>query len=157
MAATPQHVLASAFGSHLIDFDAAAAAAACKLPIAYIGAEVPMANLSKFREFCPHLKVGQTLGCGHFSTLLVPEQVKFGGGAKEIICSTGHCRCQETYHQAHQQIDIFRRFQTPVGDGEASSMSEVGGRAEVARQGDEFRCCRVGPGNFTPSPSQNRT
>src|SRR5258708_31134258 len=37
MAATPQHVLASAFGSHLIDFDAAAAAAACKLPIAYIG------------------------------------------------------------------------------------------------------------------------
>src|SRR5258708_7430943 len=75
MAATPQHVLASAFGSHLIDFDAAAATAACKLPIAYIGAEVPMANLSKFREFCPHLKVGQTLGCGHFSTLLVPEQV----------------------------------------------------------------------------------
>jgi hypothetical protein len=51
---TPQHVLASAFGSHLIDFDAAAAA--CKLPIAYIGAVVPMANLSKFREFCPHLK-----------------------------------------------------------------------------------------------------
>jgi hypothetical protein len=72
---TPQHVLASAFGSHLIDFDAAAAAAACKLPIAYIGAVVPMANLSKFREFCPHLKVGQTLGSGHFSTLLVPEQV----------------------------------------------------------------------------------
>jgi pimeloyl-ACP methyl ester carboxylesterase len=72
---TPQHVLASAFGSHLIDFDAAAAAAACKLPIAYIGAVVPMANLSKFREFCPHLKVGQILGSGHFSTLLAPEQV----------------------------------------------------------------------------------
>jgi hypothetical protein len=34
-----------------------------------------MANLSKFREFCPHLKVGQTFGSGHFSTLLVPEQV----------------------------------------------------------------------------------
>jgi hypothetical protein len=61
MAATPQHVLASAFGSHLIDFDAAAAAAACKLPIAYIGAEAPMANLSKFREFCPHLKVGPVI------------------------------------------------------------------------------------------------
>ena len=68
MAATPQHVLASAFGSHLIDFDAAAAAAACKLPIAYIGAVVPMANLSKFREFCPHLKVGQTFGSGHCPT-----------------------------------------------------------------------------------------
>src|SRR5258706_7509085 len=40
-----------------------------------LGAVVPMANLSKLREFCPHLQAGQIFGSGHFSTLLAPEQV----------------------------------------------------------------------------------
>jgi pimeloyl-ACP methyl ester carboxylesterase len=75
LGATPQHVLASSFASHLIDYDAASAAAACKVPAAYIGAEVPGTDISKFRDLCPQLKVGQTVGSGHFSPLLVPEQI----------------------------------------------------------------------------------
>lgn len=73
--ATPQRVLASALDSHLIDYDATAAATACHLPVAYIGAEATMANLPRFRELCPQLRVGQTLGSGHFSRLHVPEQI----------------------------------------------------------------------------------
>ncbi len=75
LGSTPQHVLAPAFASHLIDFDATSAAAACRVPIAYIGAERLVADISKFRELCPQLKVGQTVGSGHFSPLLVPEQI----------------------------------------------------------------------------------
>jgi pimeloyl-ACP methyl ester carboxylesterase len=73
--AVPQHVLASAYRGHLIDYDAAWAAKNCRIPVAYIGADTPLGDTSKFRELCPHLKVGQTLASGHFSTLLVPDQV----------------------------------------------------------------------------------
>jgi pimeloyl-ACP methyl ester carboxylesterase len=72
---TPQHVLASAFAGHLIDYDATSAATACTIPIAYIGAETAGADISRFRELCPRLKVGQTVGSGHYSPLLVPEQI----------------------------------------------------------------------------------
>jgi hypothetical protein len=73
--ATPQHVLAPSFASHLIDYDEVFAAAACRIPIAYIGAETAGADLSRFRELCPSLKVGQTMGSGHFSPLQVPGQI----------------------------------------------------------------------------------
>ena len=75
MAATQQRVLASAFTDHLINYDATFAATACRTPIAYIGAEIARADLPRYRHLCPHLKVGQTLGSGHFSTLLVPDQI----------------------------------------------------------------------------------
>jgi pimeloyl-ACP methyl ester carboxylesterase len=75
MEVTPQHVLSSSFADHLIKYDAAVAATACGIPIAYIGAEVPKADVPKFRQLCPHLRVGQILGAGHFATLLVPEQI----------------------------------------------------------------------------------
>jgi pimeloyl-ACP methyl ester carboxylesterase len=73
--ATPQHVLASSFSSHLVDYDAAGAASNCRLPVAYIGAETPLGNTSKFGELSPQLKVGRVLGAGHFVTILVPDQV----------------------------------------------------------------------------------
>jgi pimeloyl-ACP methyl ester carboxylesterase len=75
LAATPRHVLVSSFASALIDYDAAAAAAACRVPIAYIGAEATLTDLSRFKQLCPQLKVAQTLGSGHFSPLIVPEQI----------------------------------------------------------------------------------
>jgi hypothetical protein len=75
MEATPQHVLSSSFTDHLIKYDAAVAATACRTPIAYIGAEVPKADLPKFKQLCPQLRVGQILGAGHFATLLVPKQI----------------------------------------------------------------------------------
>ncbi len=36
-------------------------------------------------------------------------------------------------------------------------MSVVGDQAEVIFGRPDVSLCRVGPGNFTPSPSQNRT
>jgi hypothetical protein len=36
-------------------------------------------------------------------------------------------------------------------------MSVTGGEAEVGLRVRQVSFCRVGPGNFTPSPSQNRT
>jgi pimeloyl-ACP methyl ester carboxylesterase len=72
---TQQHVLASAFASHLTDYDAAEAISACRVPIAYIGAATPMVDLDRFRAACPRLMTAQTLGSGHFSPLEVPDQI----------------------------------------------------------------------------------
>jgi hypothetical protein len=46
-----------------------------RVPVAYIGAEVAMADLPRFRTLCPQLITAQTLGSGHFSTLEMPDQV----------------------------------------------------------------------------------
>ncbi len=75
LAATPRHVLASAFANHTVDYDASAAAAACRVPVAYIGAASPLGDAGRFKALCPHLIVGQTVGSGHFSPLLVPHQI----------------------------------------------------------------------------------
>jgi hypothetical protein len=75
MEATPQHVLSTSFADHLIQYDPMVAAKACRIPIAYIGAEVPKADVPKFQQFCSHLRVGQIVGAGHFAMLLVPEQI----------------------------------------------------------------------------------
>jgi hypothetical protein len=32
-------------------------------------------TLARFKQLCPQLKVAQTLGSGHFSPLIVPEQI----------------------------------------------------------------------------------
>jgi pimeloyl-ACP methyl ester carboxylesterase len=86
MTATPQHVLASAFLHHLIVYDVATAAKACRLPAAYIGTENTPVNLPKLRELCPQLEVAQTLGCGRFSPLLVPDQINAMLHAFERTC-----------------------------------------------------------------------
>ena len=74
-AKTPQHVLASSFPNHLTEYDASAAIKPCRVPIAYIGAASPMADVNRFRELRPDLIVGQTIGSGHFSPLLAPDQI----------------------------------------------------------------------------------
>jgi len=71
----PQHVLLSALQQHLEAHDFARAAASCSVPVAYIGAARPLADLAKLKQLIPHLRTGQTLGAGHFAPWLVPEQV----------------------------------------------------------------------------------
>jgi pimeloyl-ACP methyl ester carboxylesterase len=71
----PQHVVASAFTNHVTDHDATPAAAGCHVPIAYIGAAIPMADLIQFRSLTAHLLTAHTLGSGHFSPLFVPDQI----------------------------------------------------------------------------------
>jgi pimeloyl-ACP methyl ester carboxylesterase len=72
---TPQHVVASAWENGFFGYDTAAAAAACKVPVLYIDAGTPNTDLPRFRELCPGLVTGKTVGSGHFVHLEVPEQV----------------------------------------------------------------------------------
>ena len=71
----PQHVLLSALQEHMERHDFAKAAASCSVPVAYIGASVALANLEQLKQLIPDIRSGQTLGSGHFSPWLVPEQV----------------------------------------------------------------------------------
>jgi pimeloyl-ACP methyl ester carboxylesterase len=89
MASTPQYVVAATFKAHALEHDTASAVAACRVPIAYIGAEAPMADVFRLRELCAQLKVGQTLGAGHFSTLLAPDQINaMLGGFAHAYCDS---------------------------------------------------------------------
>jgi pimeloyl-ACP methyl ester carboxylesterase len=71
----PQYVLTSTLKNHLIEYDSTPAAAGCRVPAAYIGAAVPIANLEEFQSLTPQLVIARTLGSGHFSPLFVPEQI----------------------------------------------------------------------------------
>ena len=65
----------SAFQNHLIDYDASEFAAACKVPVAYIAATNPMADLARFRSLCPQLVTSQVMQAGHFAPLVAPDQI----------------------------------------------------------------------------------
>ncbi len=75
---TPQHVAVSTF-VNLAAYDATNAAEACKVPVAYLSAGVPMvemmSDLEHLRILCPQLVVAKTFGAGHFSPLEVPDQI----------------------------------------------------------------------------------
>ena len=70
-----QHVLASAIPNHTTNYDAAAAASACRMPIAYILSAMPFLDLSRFQSLTTQLVVARTLGSGHFSPIEVPDQI----------------------------------------------------------------------------------
>jgi pimeloyl-ACP methyl ester carboxylesterase len=76
---TPQHVAVSTFVNNLNGYDPLPAAEACRVPIAYLSAAVPMIemgrDLERLRAICPQLVVAKTLGAGHFSPLEVPDQI----------------------------------------------------------------------------------
>lgn len=74
-AAMPQHVMASAFEQHITAYDSTDAAAACRVPVLYIGAATPLGDATRFRELCPQLMVGQTVGAGHWNHLDAAAQV----------------------------------------------------------------------------------
>jgi pimeloyl-ACP methyl ester carboxylesterase len=74
MAESPQHVITSTLRNYFA-YDTAASAAACKAPILYISAGPWFTDVTRFRELCPQLVTGQTVGSGHYHQLEVPEQV----------------------------------------------------------------------------------
>jgi pimeloyl-ACP methyl ester carboxylesterase len=75
MASLPQHVTLSALEHHIITWDGEAAAAACRVPALLIAAATPLSDLERFRRVTPQLVTGQTVGAGHFSNRIVPDQV----------------------------------------------------------------------------------
>lgn len=76
--ATPQHVAFSTI-SNAIAHDSEPAASACRIPMAYISADVPLVNMARdidrLRQLCPQLVVAKTLLAGHFNTIEVADQV----------------------------------------------------------------------------------
>jgi hypothetical protein len=64
-----------ALRNHLTEYDVTSAAAGCRVPIAYIDAAVPMADLTQLRSLIPQLVTAQTLGSGDFSPLFVSDQI----------------------------------------------------------------------------------
>jgi pimeloyl-ACP methyl ester carboxylesterase len=75
----PQHAAFSAIKNFALNFDPVPAAEACKIPMAYISADVPMVNmardLDRLKKICPQMAFGQTLLAGHFNTIEVADQV----------------------------------------------------------------------------------
>lgn len=78
-AKAPQHVAVSTFRNLLTGYDSWPAAKACKAPVLYVDAGVPMVeagrDLERFRTACPQLVVARTFGAGHFAPLEVPDQI----------------------------------------------------------------------------------
>jgi pimeloyl-ACP methyl ester carboxylesterase len=75
---TPQHVAFSAL-RNVLDHESTKAAEACRIPMAYISADVPLVNmardLDRLKELCPQLVVAKTMLAGHFNTIEVADQV----------------------------------------------------------------------------------
>jgi len=72
---TPTHVTSSVWEESMRDWDDADALRRCRVPLLYLDAGTDNADLARARELFPELVVGRTIGSGHFSPLLVPEQV----------------------------------------------------------------------------------
>ncbi len=76
---TPQHVAFSTIKNFALNHDPVPAAKACKIPMAYISADVPLVNLARdldrLQELCPQLVTAKTMLAGHFNTIEVADQV----------------------------------------------------------------------------------
>ena len=77
--AKPRHVAYSALVNMALNHDPEPAASSCKIPMAYISADVSMVdmmrNLERLQALCPQLAIAKTLLAGHFSTIEVADQV----------------------------------------------------------------------------------
>jgi pimeloyl-ACP methyl ester carboxylesterase len=75
----PQQAAFSIIKNFALNFDPTPAAEACKIPMAYISADVPLVNmgrdLDRLKQICPQMVFGQTLLAGHFNTIEVADQV----------------------------------------------------------------------------------
>jgi pimeloyl-ACP methyl ester carboxylesterase len=69
-----EHVMSSAL-DHILAYDSAPAAAACKAPLLFVSAGPWYTDVPRLRELCPQLMTAQTMGSGHYHELEVPEQV----------------------------------------------------------------------------------
>jgi pimeloyl-ACP methyl ester carboxylesterase len=72
---TEPHVMSSLWEESVVSWDDEAAMRDCRVPLLYIDAGTPNANLARAGELCPGLMIARTIGSGHFSPLVVPEQV----------------------------------------------------------------------------------
>jgi pimeloyl-ACP methyl ester carboxylesterase len=74
VARTPPHVSSSVW-EESTGWDAAAALRSCTVPLLYLDAGTPNADLVLASALLPTIMVGRTVGSGHFSQLEVPDQV----------------------------------------------------------------------------------
>lgn len=72
---TPPHVTSSVWEQSLQGWDDAEALRRCQVPVLYLDAGTPNADLARAVELAPRLVIGRTIGSGHFSALEVPEQI----------------------------------------------------------------------------------
>jgi pimeloyl-ACP methyl ester carboxylesterase len=70
---TPQRILAATWEKFLA-YDPKPAAEACKLPLLYINAVMPL-DEAGMRALCPQIQIGKIVGAGHFAQLEVAGQV----------------------------------------------------------------------------------
>jgi pimeloyl-ACP methyl ester carboxylesterase len=77
----PQHAAYSTLLNCLVNYDVSSAAEACKIPVAYISADVPVVNMvneligDRLKKACPQIVFAKTLLAGHFNTIEVADQV----------------------------------------------------------------------------------
>lgn len=74
-ARTPSHVTSSIWEEWVAGWDDAGALARCCVPLAYLDAGTPNADLTRIAELCPSIAIGRTVDTGHFSQLESPGQV----------------------------------------------------------------------------------
>jgi len=76
---TPRHVAYSTIWNCTLNHDPVPAAEACKIPMAYISADVPLVKMARdldhLQKLCPQLTISKTLLAGHFNTIEVADQV----------------------------------------------------------------------------------
>jgi len=71
----PPHVASSIWEESLRGWGDAAALRRCQVPLLYLDAGTPNADLARATELNPTMLVGRSVGTGHFSPLESPEQV----------------------------------------------------------------------------------
>lgn len=73
--AADRGTLVSSFSAHLIDYKPPTETDTENRPMAYIGADNPFAPLDQIASRLPGIKIGKTIGSGHFCPFIVPDQV----------------------------------------------------------------------------------
>lgn len=71
----PRHAVIATWEHANSDRDTATCAAAIRVPLLYVDAGTPNAQLERLAELCPQAVIGRTIGAGHFLQLVVPDQV----------------------------------------------------------------------------------
>ncbi len=72
---TPAHVTSSILEESIQSWNDADALARCQVPLLYLDASTPNADLLRAARLRPQLVVGRTVGSGHFSPCEVPDQI----------------------------------------------------------------------------------
>ena len=72
---TEPHVTSSLWEESHVSWDDEAALRECRVPLLYVDAGTANADLARAVKLCPGLMTARTIGSGHLSPLVVPEQV----------------------------------------------------------------------------------